>query len=107
MGYTNEFSNFPTNVITLHKYKDVDDNIASVINKINLLRGQGLYNQATRVIHDNNDVLKNYVFGANQINAIIEEIRNTQIYSREVQQSVFIQDEEPDGLNGDIWVGGV
>ena len=34
--YSREFSNFPSEKITKHNFKNVDDTIASIINQINL-----------------------------------------------------------------------
>jgi len=56
--YENEFSNFPLKKITRHNFKNIDDNIASVINQINTLRSQGLIGQAARIIQNNKDVLE-------------------------------------------------
>ena len=59
--YETEFSNFPNEKITRHHFKNVDDNIAGVINQINELRSQGLYDQAARIIQNNQDILSQYV----------------------------------------------
>lgn len=103
--YENEFSKFPEQKITLHKFKDVDDNIASVINQINELRSQGLYNQATRVIQNNQDVLAQYIVDAMIFRTWEEEIYNTQVYARQQQQCIYFDEEEPDCLEGDVWLG--
>ena len=58
--FEHEFSNFPLKKITRHNFKNVDDNIADVINQINSLRAQGLYNQAARIIQNNFDVLSHH-----------------------------------------------
>ena len=57
--YSREFSNFPSEKITKHNFKNVDDTIASIINQINSLRSQGLYNQASRIIQNNYDITEN------------------------------------------------
>jgi len=62
--YENEFSNFPISLITKHNFKNVDDTIAPIINQINTLRSQGLYDQATRIIQANADVLPQYIIDA-------------------------------------------
>ena len=104
--YGNEFSNFPKKLITLHHFKNVDDTVANIINQINSLRSQGLYNQAARIIEANKDILPQYVFDAVNIRTIEEELHNTQIYAKKVQQQIFIQDEEPDICEeDDIWIG--
>lgn len=104
--YSNEFSSFPSKTITLHRFKNIDDTIAPVINQINSLREQGLYNQATRIIQDNSDILPQYIIDAVTIQTMFEEIHNTQIYAKQVQQSIFFSDEEPECQEGDVWIGG-
>ncbi|MCM1234078.1 MAG: hypothetical protein NC489_28575 [Ruminococcus flavefaciens] len=104
--YENEFSNFPQNLITLHNFQDVDDNIATVINEIDTLRSQGLYNQASRIIEQNNDILKRYIVDAVIFRTWEEEIQNTQKYAKKVQQQIYFQDEEPDYCEeDDLWIG--
>lgn len=104
--YETEFSNFPEQKITLHNFKNVDDNIAVIINQINELRSQGLYNQATRVIQNNSDVLSQYIVDAITFRTWEEEIYNTQVYARQIQQSVYFGKEEPDCFVGDVWISG-
>ncbi len=106
--YENEFSSFPSQKITKHDFKNVDDNIASVINQINTLRQQGLYNQASRIIEDNFDILSHYIVDAITFRTWEEEIYNTQKYARQVQQSIYFDEYEGnfDGIEGDVWLGG-
>ncbi len=106
--YENEFSSFPSQKITKHDFKNVDDNIASVINQINTLRQQGLYNQASRIIEDNFDILSHYIVDAITFRTWEEEIYNTQKYARQVQQSIYFDEYEKnfDGIEGDVWLGG-
>lgn len=104
--YENEFSNFPQELITLHHFKDIDDNIADIINQINSLRSQGLYNQAAHIIDANKDVLSQYVIDAITFRTWEEEIYNTQRYARKVQQQIYFQEDEPDFCEeGDVWIG--
>lgn len=106
--YSREFSSFPSKKITRHNFKNVDDNIASIINQINTLRTQGLYNQAARIVQDNFDVLSHYIVDAITFRTWEEEIYNTQKYARQIQQSIFFDETEEDfdGIEGDVWVGG-
>lgn len=107
-SYSTEFSSFPSKKITKHNFKNVDDNIASVINQINTLRSQGLYNQASRIIENNKDTLAQYVVDSITFRTWEEEIYNTQIYAKQQQQqqSIYFDTEEPDCIEGDVWVGG-
>jgi len=106
--YSKEFSSFPSKKITRHDFKNVDDNIASIINQINNLRTQGLYNQAARIVQDNFDVLSHYIVDAITFRTWEEEIYNTQKYARQVQQSIYFDESEEDfdGIEGDVWLGG-
>ena len=104
--FEREFSSFPSKKITRHNFKNIDDNIADVINQINSLRAQGLYNQAARIIQNNNDVLGQYIVDAITFRTWEEEIYNTQTYARQQQQSIYFDIEEPDCIEGDVWLGG-
>lgn len=106
--YENEFSCFPSQKITKHNFKNIDDNIASLINQINSLRAQGLYNQASRIIQSNKDVLSQYIVDAVIFRTWEEEIYNTQKYARQIHQSIYFDEFEDDfdGIEGDVWLGG-
>lgn len=104
--YETEFSSFPQKLITLHHFKNIDDNVASVINQINTLRSQGLYTQAAVIMDNNKDIIKQYVVDAVTFRTIEEEIYNTQMYAKAQQQVIFFEDEEPEYcLENDVWIG--
>lgn len=104
--YENEYSNFPASLIKKHYFKNVDDNIAPVINQINALRSKGLYGQASRIIENNKDILAQYIVDAVTFRTLEEEIYNAQKYAKQVQQSIHFDDTEPDCIEGDVWIGG-
>lgn len=106
--YSREFSSFPSKKITRHNFKNVDDNIAPIINQINNLRSQNLYNQAARIVQDNFDVLSHYIVDAITFRTWEEEIYNTQIYAKQKQQSIYFEESEDDfdGIEEDVWIGG-
>lgn len=106
--YSREFSNFPSEKITKHNFKNVDDTIASIINQINSLRSQGLYNQASRIIQNNYDILSHYIVDAITFRTWEEEIYNTQKYARQKQQSIYFNasEEDFDGIEEDVWISG-
>lgn len=106
--YSREFSSFPSKKITRHNFKNVDDNIAPVINQIKTLQEQEKYNQAARIIQNNFDILSHYIVDAITFRTLEEEIYNTQKYARQIQQSIFFDENEEDfdGIEGDVWVGG-
>lgn len=106
--YSREFSNFPSEKITKHNFKNVDDTIASIINQINSLRLQGLYNQASRIIQNNYDILSYYIVDAITFRTWEEEIYNTQKYARQKQQSIYFDESEEDfdGIEEDVWISG-
>jgi len=105
-AYENEFSHFPQKKIVIHHFKNIDDTIAYVINQIQSLRVQGLYNQASRIIQNNSDILSQYIVDAVTFRTWEEEIYNTQVYAKRLQQIVYFEEEEPDCQEEDIWIGG-
>lgn len=102
--YTNEYSKLPLQIMELHNYKDVNDSIAEVVNEIKELQSKGLYNQATRVIENNKDVLGKYVFSVEAFNAIEEETRNLEIMTLERKQSIYYNIEPDDPSINDVWI---
>lgn len=104
--FSHEFSSFPSRKITRHNFENVSDDIAKSINQINTLRAQGLYNQAARIIQENRDNLGKYIVDAAIFRTWEEEIYNTQIYAKQYQQSIYFEEEEPNCIEGDVWLGG-
>ena len=102
--YTNEYSKLPLQIMELHNYKDVNDSIAEVVNEIKELQSKGLYNQATRVIENNKDVLGKYIFSTESFNAIEEETRNLEIMCKEKKQSIYFEQEPDNPEKNDIWI---
>jgi len=106
--YEHEYSNFPNQKIILHHFKNIDDNIAPLINQITSLRLQGQCAQAANLVKENQDLLIPYIVDAITYNTWEEEIYNTQIYARQRKQAVHFDESEDDVdcIEGDIWVGG-
>lgn len=107
--YENEFSSFPTKKITRHNFRNIDDNAANLINQINQLRSQGLYTSAANIIQNNKALLAQYIVDSTIFRTWEEEIYNAQKYAKQVQQSIYFEEneEDVDCLEGDVWVGGV
>lgn len=107
MGYTHEYSNFPTELYVLHNYKDADDSIGHLINTIKGYMKSGNYSQAKYYVEQNKEILAPYMINAETINGLEEEIRNLEIFARTRQQCVFYDDNEPEEVEfGDVWIGG-
>lgn len=104
--YENEFSSFPNKLITKHDFRNVDDSIASLISQINSLREKGSYAHAALIIQANKDILPHYIVDATTFRTWEEEIFNTQKYAKKMQQMIYIEIDEPDCFEGDIWLGG-
>ena len=105
--YENEFSSFPDKEITLHNFKDVSesDNVAELNNDINSLRAKGYYTQAAVKIKENSSILSKYIVDATTFRTWEEEIYNAQIYAKQKQQSIYFDQNEPNCLEGDVWIG--
>lgn len=102
--FTHEYSQFPDKVWERRYFKDVNDTIAEVINQIKNLQSQGLYNQAQRIIEQNKDVLGKYIIDTEYVNAVDEELINLEKYAKQQKQSIYFQENEPDGVLNDIWI---
>ncbi|MCM1100141.1 MAG: hypothetical protein NC079_00680 [Clostridium sp.] len=107
--FENEFSSFPSRKIIRHEFKNVDDGIAEIVRQINDLRAQGLYDRAARIIEANRDILSHYIVDAVTFRTWEEEIYNTQKYARQKQQTIWFDEyaQDFDGIEGDVWLGGV
>ena len=103
--YTNQYSNFPSQVYTPHNFKDADDTIGTLINKIKGYMASGNYSQAQYYIEQNYEVLEPYVLNAEHINMIEEETRNCELYAMSRQQAIFYDaDEPPYSQVNDVWI---
>lgn len=104
--YTHEYSNFPNTVMTAIEYNDVTDSVATLINQIKTLQAAGNYYSATLLIAQNPSI-KQYIPCAEDLNKIGEEIRNAQIYAKQVKQTIYTDETEPVSMiDGDVWIGG-
>ena len=103
--YTNQYSQFPSQVYTPHNFRDADDDVGALINTIKGYMARGDYSQAQFYIEQNRSILEPYVLNTEHINQIEEETRNTEIYALSRQQAVFYSDEDPDYTEvNDVWI---
>lgn len=112
--YTYEFRNkaeaFPQTVPDVTVYKNIDDEVASVVNNVNKYVQSGMFDKAASEVatwdmqHPENP-LSNYTIDSTVINRLGEDIRNTQIYARRNMQEIYIQESNPGEVDdGDVWV---
>ena len=105
---THEYSLFPDRVYTLHNFKNVADapsEVVSIISDIKANVTAGKYSDAALLLQEYKSMLSPYWIDADIVNAIEEEVRNLEIYARGEKQSYYYQDNEPDALEGDVWIG--
>lgn len=102
--YTHEFSNFPDSLVDMKTFKDIDDSIASIVSQIETAKANGDFATAVAIISAHPE-LADYDFSANDINRIIEEIRNSQIYATSMTNAITYGNTEFRGSVGDIWIG--
>ena len=107
--YENEFSSFPSQKITRHHFKNLDDAASGTIHQINQLRAQGAYSQAAALLESHKETLSPYIVDAVTFRTWEEEIYNTQKYAKQVSQTIFFEENQEDFecLEGDVWAGGV
>lgn len=105
--YDSEYSNFPAKKIIKHNFLNVTDEIAAIVNQINLLRSQKQYNQAAQILQENKETLSQYIADAETFRTWEDEIYNAQKYAKQVQQSIYFEEneEDVDCLEGDVWIG--
>lgn len=111
VNYTYEYrsasESFPNVIPDIIEYKDVDSSVASVVMRIEGYIKANDYETANSIIQENAALLSNYIISAADINRIIEDIRNTQIYGMEKSQDIFFMDTMPlFVVTNDVWVGG-
>lgn len=106
--YEHEYSNFPYQKITLHHFKNIDNDIAPIINQITSLRLRGMSGEAADIVKENSEKLFPYIVDMITFNTWDEELYNTQIYARQRKQIVHFDasEEDVDCIEGDIWLGG-
>ena len=102
--YTHEFSNYPDSLIDMKTFKDINDDIASIVSQIEAAKAEGYYDDAIAIIKEHPE-LADYDFSANDINRIIEEIRNSQIFVTTITDAITYGNDEFRGSVGDIWIG--
>lgn len=102
--YTNEYSTFPENLITMKEYKDITDDIAAIVGEIETAKAAGNFSQALEIIKAHPE-LSDYNFSASDINRIIEEIRNAQIFAQSITKSITYGNDSFSGDVGDVWIG--
>lgn len=102
-SYTNEYSKLPQEILTLHKFKDVDNTVAPLVNQIKILQAQGAYDKVNEIIKEYPN-LQPYIFGAENWNALEEETRNLEIMTKSKKQQIFYQEDEPDGGECNVWI---
>ncbi len=102
--YTHQYSNFPSQVMEQTYYKDVDDSVSELVNTIKKTRAEGQYAEASNMISRNISKLKNMFISAVDINRLVEEIRNAQIFAIKKRKLVYIDAAEPEAeFEGDVW----
>lgn len=107
MGYTHELSQFPNAPINLPTFKDVDDNVKSIIEQIRQYRIAGNHTAAASLINANKDLLRQYNFSAEDVNRVVEDIRNTQLYIQAKKQQFYYAASSANFIasDQDVWIG--
>lgn len=104
--YEREFSHFPEQKITLHNFVNIDNTKIDLITKIDELRANKNYDEAQKFIEENADRLKRCIVDAITFRTWEEEIYNTQVYAKKVQQCVYFGKDKPDCVEDDVWISG-
>lgn len=109
-GFTQEYGDanglsFPDVYIDLPTFKDIDEEVSDLIDQIESLKTQGLKEELIAIMAANAEVLAQYIIDAKVVNTIVEHLRNTQVYSKQVQQNIYIGEKPAVVQYGDIRIG--
>ena len=104
-NYTNNYSNFPSSIINMPTFKDIDSDILPKIQEFNTAIENYNYKLAFSIFNTYN--LGDYCVDAEKIETIVEELRNTQIYAKTKGQQIIYVDSTKDfpssPVDGDIY----
>ena len=115
--YSNEYSQFPDQLISMREFKDVTSDIDAIIQQVKTHKKNGDYAAAAQVLR-NNPSLASYMFSATDINTLVEEIYNAQIAalnaapysgsSGSTSASGFVTGNTPPTVAavGTVWISG-
>lgn len=112
--YRAEAESFPNAIPEIFEYKDVDSTVAATIATIEQMIASGNFTEASdaidkyeKSVSNPSKSLAHYLLSAADINRILEDIYNTQIYAAKQKQEIYIQNAEPSDADvGDVWIGG-
>lgn len=109
VSYTYEYRNseesLPYAIPNKIVYKDVDASVAELVQQIENYILAGNYSAASDLMTENEELLEGYKIDATDINRLIEDIRNTQIYAKSRKQEIYFDPEEPEYLeHDDVWI---
>ena len=98
---------WPDSLIELTHYKNADQTVEELLVQIKHLQDIGDYDSAQVLIDENYNTLRQYVFDTADVNRMVEEIRNLEIYTFSHKQQIYYQDTAPNTYiyEGDVWIG--
>ena len=102
-GYTHEYSNFPNEIMDKKTYRNVTDKDATLINMIKNFESTGDYVSAANIIATNPSI-KECMIDNTDFNALLEQIRNTQIFAKSVKQGIYYQEAPLSPIDGDVFI---
>lgn len=88
LEYSREYSQFPSQPIRMRTFKDPDNTKAAVIEQIEQLKKNGNYTGAAELLKANPDLI-DYAVQSDDINTLIEEILNAQVFALKEKQNLF------------------
>lgn len=88
LEYSREYSQFPSQPIHMRTFKDPDNTKAAIIEQIEQLKKNGNYTGAAELLRSNPDLI-DYAVQSDDINTLIEEILNAQMFALKEKQNLF------------------
>lgn len=87
-------SNFPDSLITLSKFKDIDDTVKDIAVQYYNFMSAGNINSASALIEANSKTLAPYWIDSKEINKLEEELYNIGLFAVQLRINV-VSDTEP------------
>lgn len=112
--YSNEYSKFPEQLISMREFKDITNDVDAIIQQIKTYKSEGKYAEAAELMR-NNPNLASYMFSATDINTLVEEIYNAQIAALNASPlpsssggaSMSFNTTTPSNMEvGSVWISG-
>lgn len=106
-NYRTKSEAFPQRVTETKTFQDVDASVSNMVATVQGYYASGQFQEASNYILAH-PVLKNYMMTNVDINRILEDLYNLQIFALRRRQDIYLTDTAPvAAIDGDVWISSV